>query len=96
MSLEDTTSEQVEQAEMYENADESGVQLADDQLRDLAGGTDESAAVNSRCTGSGRGNHYWYDTGETRPSKYWVDDHPERKMCCKKCGATYWQRVLLA
>lgn len=37
MGFEDEATGQVEQAEMYENADESGVQLADDQLKDLAG-----------------------------------------------------------
>ena len=96
MSLEDKTSEQVEQIKMYETAGESGTQLDDDLLTDLAGGADESGSGSGTCTGSGRNAHYWYDTGETRPSKYWGDDHPDRKMRCKKCGAIMWQRVVVA
>ena len=58
MSLEDKTSEQVEQIKMCKTTGESGTQLDDDLLTDLAGGADESGSGNGTCTGSGRNAHY--------------------------------------
>ena len=80
--------------ERMASTEDGGVELADERLEDLAGGTaDPSEGI---CPKSSNKRHYWYDTGETRPSKFWTNEHPDRKMRCKWCGETMWQRVLMA
>ena len=101
MRLENITPEQIEQAKKHEAieehvppTEEGAAELVDEQMEDLAGGAEASSV--GECSGTGKNAHYWYDTGETRPSRSWTSDLPERKMRCKKCGKTYWQKVNFA
>lgn len=99
MRFEDTAPEQMKKCETTEERTslekENGVELTGEQLNNLAGGADGSGSSGDLCPASGK-SHYWYDTGETRPSKFGENNPPDRKMCCKRCGKIVWQRVLFA
>ena len=99
MRFEDTTPEQTEKREATEEhtsfESENGVEFSNEQLNDLAGGAGGSSSSDDVCPVTGK-SHYWYDTCETRPSKFGGSEPPDRKMCCKRCGKIVWQRVLIA
>ena len=84
-----------EQAKKHETTEECGVLLTDEQLKDLAGGASDYGSTDGKCPATGK-NHYWYDTGETRPCKFGSSNPPDRQMRCKNCGTVVWQRVLMA
>ena len=102
MKFEDLTPEQIEQAKKCETPEErmafieeNGIELSDEQLEDIAGG-DAGSGSGGGCTGLGRRDHDWVDTGETRPNKLWGDNPPDRMYRCRKCGATVWKWVNIA
>ena len=99
MRFEDTTPEQTKKREATEERtsfeDEDGVEVSNEQLNDLAGGAGGYGSSDDVCPVTGK-SHYWYDTCETRPSKFGESEPPDRKMCCQRCGKTVWQRVLIA
>ena len=99
MGFENVTPEQTKRCEIAEGRnsfeEENGVELSNEQLNNLAGGAGRSGSSDDLCPATGK-NHYWYDTGETRPSKFGESNPPDRKMCCKRCGKIVWQRVLMA
>lgn len=96
MSFNDAKAEQAKKCEAAEgkitSEEESDVALTDEQLKGIAGGL---GSDDGKCPGTGK-NHYWYDTCETRPSKFGSSYPPDRKMRCKNCGTEKWQRVLMA
>ena len=97
MRFENTASEQAKKCETTEECTsfENGVELSNEQLNELAGGAGGSGSSDDVCPVTGK-SHFWYDTCETRPSKFGESNPPDRKMCCKRCGKTLWQRVLMA
>ena len=99
MRFEDTAPEQMKKCETTEERTslekENGVELTGEQLNNLAGGASGAGSSDDLCPATGK-SHYWYDTGETRPSKFGESNPPDRKMCCKRCGKIVWQRVLFA
>ena len=101
MKIEDLTPDQIEQAKKCKTPEErmafieeNGIELSDEQLEGIAGG--ETGSGSGKCAESGRNSHDWVDTGETRPSKLWGNELPDRKYRCKKCGETVWKRVVIA
>ncbi len=99
MRFENATPEQTKKHEVAEERvsfeSENIVELSNEQLNDLAGGAGGSYSSDDVCPVTGK-SHYWYDTCETRPSKFGESNPPDRKMCCKRCGKIVWQRVLMA
>jgi hypothetical protein len=99
MRFEDTTPERTKNCEATEGRasfeNENGVELSSEQLNGLAAGAGGSGSSNDVCPATGK-SHYWYDTCVTRPSKFGESEPPDRQMCCKRCGKTVWQRVLMS
>ena len=99
MRFENTTPEQEKKHETTEERTSfemgNGVELSGEQLDGLAGGAGGSGSDADVCPATGK-SHYWYDTCETRPSKFGENNPPDRKMGCKRCGKIVWQRVLMA
>lgn len=104
MKFEDLTPEQLEQAKKCESPEERvafieeyGIELSDEQLGGLAGGgAYDSCPGDDGNTKPGKRGHDWYETGETRPNKLLGDKYPDKLVRCRKCGETYWQRMLFA
>lgn len=94
IKFEDMTAEQIEHAKKCETLEErkafieaESIELTDQQLEGIAGGKRTPHDTDNCPKG---GNHYWVETGNTRPGKVFGNVWPDKEKRCTRCGETIW------
>ena len=70
---------------------ENGVELTDEQLEGIAGGTVGGGAPDKCPAKNYKRSHNYVATGRTRPGDYFGDWWHDKEYRCEYCGDTYWK-----